>query len=165
MPPRRFAESTEVPADKTRGEIERMLARYGAMRFAYMTEPGAAIVMFEARERTIRFRIPMPDRGEFAEVSSWRGNQYSGRWETRARTPAQQEAAYDQALRVKWRQLKLYIQAQLEAIENGVVSFDDAFLAESVLPDKRTVGEWLKPQIDQLFMQGRIPPMLPKPED
>ena len=35
-----YAHKSSVPAEKTRGEIERTLARYGATGFAYGTETG-----------------------------------------------------------------------------------------------------------------------------
>jgi hypothetical protein len=54
-----YAEKTKVPIDQSRNEIERTLQRYGANRFAYFTEPGKAIIVFEAKDRRLRFDLPV----------------------------------------------------------------------------------------------------------
>jgi hypothetical protein len=43
-----YAADTKVPVERSRLEIERTLKRYGADRFAYFSETGRTIVMFEA---------------------------------------------------------------------------------------------------------------------
>ena len=43
-----YAATTKVPVGRTKTEIERTLTRYGADRFAYFTESGKAIIVFEA---------------------------------------------------------------------------------------------------------------------
>ena len=55
-----YAAHTKVPVDRTKTEIERTLKRYGADRFAYFTEAGKAIIVFEAHNRRLRFDLPVP---------------------------------------------------------------------------------------------------------
>jgi hypothetical protein len=43
----RFAASTDVDVNRTKAEIEQVLARFGCTRYAVMTEPRRAAIMFE----------------------------------------------------------------------------------------------------------------------
>lgn len=47
----RYAAQTSVSTEKTRNEIERTLKRYGADRFAYVSEPDKATIAFEMKGR------------------------------------------------------------------------------------------------------------------
>ena len=58
-----FAADTSVSVEKSRAEVERTLARYGATAFGYMTEPGRAVIMFEAHGRRILVRYRYTHRG------------------------------------------------------------------------------------------------------
>jgi hypothetical protein len=133
-----YAARTKVPVDQTRIEIERALKRYGADRFAYMGEPGHAAIMFEAKDRRVRFRLPLPK-----DV-----------------TPTKT----DQLHRQRWRALLLCIMAKLESVQSGIESFEDAFLAHVVLPDGSTVGEHTKPRIAALYKGEPLQPLLPAPK-
>ena len=68
-----------------------------------------------------------------------------------------------QAIRQRWRAALLVIKAKLEAIESGIVTFDDEFLANIVLPDGQTVGQFMGPQIKRVYETGEMPPLLPRP--
>jgi hypothetical protein len=75
---------------------------------------------------------------------------------------AKQRALLDQATRSAWRALLLVIKAKLEAVETGITTFEDEFLAHLVLPNGQTVGEWAIPMIAEAYENGlRLPPMLP----
>ena len=56
--------------------------------------------------------------------------------------------------------LLLIIRAKLEAVESGLTTLENEFLANILLPDGGTVGEWLAPQIDEAYGTGRMPAML-----
>ena len=56
--------------------------------------------------------------------------------------------------------LLLIIRAKLEAVESGITTLESEFLANLVLPDGGTVGDWLAPQIDEAYATGKMPPML-----
>ncbi|MCI0440386.1 MAG: hypothetical protein L0177_14825 [Chloroflexi bacterium] len=79
------------------------------------------------------------------------------------RSQAEQIKAHDQAVRSAWRSLLICIKAKLEAVETGITSFEDEFLAHFVLPDRSTVGDWLKPQLDRAYELGAMPDMLSLP--
>ena len=68
---------------------------------------------------------------------------------------------HDQACRQRWRVLLLVIKAKLEAVTVGIPTIETAFLANIVLPDNTTAGEWMLPQIDRAYRTGEMPPLLP----
>lgn len=57
----RYAESTKVTAEASRGEIERTLRRYGADGFLYGWQDDKALVGFRMNGRQIRFLLAMAD--------------------------------------------------------------------------------------------------------
>lgn len=149
----RYAASTDVNSDRSRSEIERTLARYGATSFMYGWDQSSALVGFVAHGRQIRFVLPMPDRDdrEFTHTPSRR----------QRRAPAQAEAAYEQAVKQRWRALALVIKAKLEAVAAGIVTFEDEFSMHVVLPDGRQVRDLVVPAIEQAYATGTVRPMLP----
>lgn len=85
-----YAADTSVSAERSRAEIERTLARYGASSFMYGWDGRGAIVAFVMRERQIRFLLPLPDRGD---------RQFAHTPTGRPRSSTQREAAYEQSVR------------------------------------------------------------------
>jgi len=59
----------------------------------------------------------------------------------------------------------LIIKAKLEAVEAGVSTFEEEFMAFIALPDGRTVGDFMAPQIDAAYKTGRMPPLLGAPRE
>jgi hypothetical protein len=150
----RFAESTSVPSDRSRAEIEKTLTRYGASSFMYGTTNQRAIVAFEMMGRRIKFGLPMPSRKDDAIALTDKG---------RLRSAPQQEAAFAQAIRQRWRALALVIKAKLEAVECGITEFEEEFLSHIVLPNGSTVGQFMLPQVAQAYASGNMPPLLEGP--
>jgi hypothetical protein len=147
----RYAERTEVGADKSKAEIEKALTRWGADSFVYGWERDLVRVGFRMRGRHVLLRLPLPDRGEFALTPS-------GKWE---RTEREQRTAYDRAIRQCWRALLLIIKAKLEAIDAGVATFEDEWLPHTLLPSGETVADWLQPQVEEAYRSGEMPALLP----
>jgi hypothetical protein len=131
-----YAEYTKVPVEKTKTEIEQTLVRYGADRFAYFTEAGKAVIVFEAKDRRLRFDLPLP-AGESDKEQKSR--------------------------RQKWRALLLCIKAKLESVASGIESFEEAFLAHVVLNDGMTVYQHTQGRIELAYQGGEIPALLPGP--
>lgn len=149
----RYAENTTVTSEKSRAEIERTLARYGADQFMYGWDANQAVIQFRMDGRHVRFTLTLPDRDakEFTHTPS-RGTR---------RTPDQAEAEWEKACRQRWRALALVVKAKLEAVASEITEFEDEFLAHIVLPDGRTAGQFLRPQIEVAYQTGEMPPMLP----
>lgn len=149
----RYAENTSVSSDKSRAEIERTLARYGATSFMYGWDQGQAVVGFVAKGRQIRFHLGLPDRNsrEFTHTPERRY----------ARTAAQADAAYEQAVKQRWRALALVIKAKLEAVEAGITTFDDEFAMFTMLPDGSRARDHILPAITKAYETGKMVPMVP----
>lgn len=156
----KYAATTKVSPDKSRGEIESIFKRYGATGFAYGWQADRAVIQFEMNRRHIRFDLPMPDRASrgFTHYKT------RGGW-MQERAEKQAEAQYEQAVRQRWRALVLSIKSKLEAVESNIEVFEEAFMAQIVLPDGKTVGQHMLPQIESSYQTGDMPPLLPAPGD
>jgi hypothetical protein len=158
----RYAEHTEVPSSRSRDEIERTLTRYGATAFAYGWDTDgptpAATIMFEigtpSGKRRVRFRLPMPNR---------RAREFTHTDTGRVRSQPSAEEAYERAGRQRWRALALVIKAKLEAVTAGISTVEEEFLSHTVVPDGRTVGEWVGPHLLEAYSTGQMPALLPGP--
>ena len=63
-------------------------------------------------------------------------------------------------MRQRWRALALVIKAKLEAVEAGIVTFEEEFAMHMVLPNGQTVGEWVVPQINQAYELNQMPALM-----
>lgn len=144
-----YASETKVSPEKSRSEIEALLRRYKATGFAYASTEEGGAVMFEIASRRVRFTMRYPPRAKF---------QVDGRG--RLRTAAQITAAVEQAQRQRWRALALVIKAKLEAVDAGITTVEDEFLAHIVLPNGRTVADEIRPRIEDAYRSGAMPPLL-----
>ncbi|GAB3622543.1 hypothetical protein GCM10027418_06250 [Mariniluteicoccus endophyticus] len=148
-----YAKDTTVPVERSRAEIERTLARYGAAEFMYGWSGTQAVVQFAANGRRIRFVLQLPDRDDprFTRTPA-RGTR---------RTPAQAEQQWEQACRQSWRALALVIKAKLEAVASNISTFEEEFAMWTVLPDGQTAADHVLPAIEEAYATGALPPMLP----
>lgn len=130
-----YAKKSSVSPQKTRDDIEKTLVRYGAEGFAYGWQGKNVMIGFMLRDRRMQFVLPLPDAGN-------------------------NKQKHEQEIRSKWRALFLIIKAKLEAVESGITTLEDEFLAHIVLPGGETVGDWMKPQIDEAYRIGAVPQLL-----
>lgn len=148
----RYAAGTDVPADRSRGEIERTLKRYGAGAFMYGWDENRALIGFVAHGRQVRLVLPMPDPDDTEFTRTDTGK-------TRAASAAAD--AYERAVRQKWRVFALVIKAKLEAVESGLVEFEAEFLSYLVLPNGQTVGDTVRGGVAEAYATGEVPALLP----
>lgn len=134
---RRYASGTSVPVERSRSEIERTLERFGASKFGYVTERASAVIVFEVKGRRVRMRLELPDPAPFLKTE---------RGKPRSNDAARKE--WEAACRSSWRSLALIVKAKLVAIEDGIATFEDEWLAYLVLPSGETVAEKLAPQLE-----------------
>lgn len=144
-----YAKNTHVSVERSKAEIERILAKYGAASFAYASDNEKAMIRFAMKNRQVMFLLPLPDFGLY---------KFDGR--KQKRTTEAQHTAWEQACRSKWRALALAIKAKLEAVESGITAFEDEFLSHIVLPNGKTAGDWLKPQIEDAYRDKKMPNLL-----
>lgn len=146
----KYAEGTDVSIERSRAEIERTLKRFGATAFAYGWSEAGHVLGFEHAGRHIKYILPMPDRNDFRLTP------------TGIRRSANSiESAYEQAVKERWRALALLVKAKLAGVEAGISTFEEEFLANTVVPGGATVGQWLIPQLEDAYRQNRVPPLLP----
>ena len=144
-----YAARTRVTISRTKTDIEELLAKHGATGFAYATEGDRSLVAFSMSGRRVQIMLVMPSIDDYILTPR-----------DARRTAAAQRSAWEQACRQRWRALLLIIRAKLEAVESGITTLESEFLANILLPDGGTIGEWLAPQIDEAYSLGRMRPML-----
>lgn len=142
----RYAAGTDVPSDRSRAEIEKTVTRYGATRFSYGWEDDrdgvAAVIQFVRDGLVIRFTLAFPSREDPEFILTPTG---------RDRSDSAAAAAYEQAVRSKWRALLLVVKAKLEAVESGITTFETEFLPHVVMPNGRTVADEVLPQVEAVL--------------
>lgn len=148
-----FANKTTVSVEKSKAEIERLLVRYGATGFftSWEDDPPCAMVGFKISGRMVKLAMDVPkqDDDKFVMTSN-------GKW----RTKENAFKAWEQAQRQRWRALKLIVQAKLEAVECGLSTVEREFLADIVMQDGSSFGDWASPQIEDMYSSGKMPPLL-----
>lgn len=152
----RYAAQTSVSVERSRAEIESILTKYGANKFAYFSEDIKACIAFEISGKRIRFILPLPDKRE--DQFKYRKH-YSSQ---KLNTPEQQITIWEQSCRQRWRALALAIKAKLEWVETGIVTVEEEFLPYIVTANGKTVAEMVMPQLEQIYQSGFIPKLLPE---
>lgn len=145
-----YAVDTEVPVEKSRAQIEAMLSKAGADSFGYMNRDGKALLMFRLGGKNIMFDVPLPDKNAKKYTHYQNGH---GGWT--ARTTVAAYKIWEQACKSRWRALALCIKAKLEAVEVGIATFEEEFLAHVVLASGKTIGQEIIPRLDKI--QGGAP--------
>lgn len=152
-----YAEKTTVSVARTKADIEELIQTHGADQFVSGYKADVAVIGFTMSGWQIRFLLPLPDK---TAREFW----YTpGRGQRRTDDAA--HMAWKQACRSRWRALYLIVKAKLEAVDAGISTVEREFLYDIVLPDGRTAGEWLVPQIEATYQTGQMPPMLPMLEN
>lgn len=136
-----YAKNTSVPIDRSQAEIKKIISKYKATSFVYGETDASAVVMFEMANRRIKLTLPMPQKPS-------------------AHATQASIKTYDQLCRASWRCLVLAIKAKLECVESKISTFEQEFMAHIVLPNGKTIGQVILPQIDQSYKDGKMPPLL-----
>lgn len=148
-----YAEKTTVSVSRTKADIEELIQTHGADQFVSGFKENIAVIGFAMAGRQIRFILPLPDK---------QAKEY---WYTpgrnQRRTDEAAHTAWEQACRSRWRALYLIVKAKLEAVDAGISTVEREFLYDIVLPDGRTAGEWMAPQIETAYETGKMPLLLP----
>lgn len=150
-----FAEGTQVPVERSRAEIEKLITKHGAKSFFSGYDGDVAVIGFELAKRHIRFDLFLPNASDkrFAEKRGRRGFSTT--------TQAEREKLRDAEHRRRWRALALVIRAKLEAVATGITTLEEEFLAHVVVPGGKTLAQWALPQIAKAYEQGAVmPPLL-----
>lgn len=151
----KYAQATNVSADRSKAEIERLLARYGADQFMSGWKRDYAVISFHVQNKIVKFILPFPDRSDQAITHRRTRSGWAPRRDKMV------DKVYEQEIRRRWRAFGLVIKAKLEAVESGITSFETEFMPHFVMPDGKTVAEHVLPRIEQAYQTGNVPKMLP----
>ena len=110
------------------------------------------------RRKTSRLPVKIPVHLQFVVEALKRAHpqKYAGTRGT--------ELAYEQAMRVAYRNMHDWLKATFTAIEVGIISLTEAFLADIVTETGATVGERILPDIPKMLFKG-TPLALPAPQE
>lgn len=125
-----YAAETDVPIARTKTQIEEELMKHGATSFISGSIDGKVTILFELKERRIRFDLPLTLTASEAQKRS------------------------------RWRALYLSIKARLVSVVTGIETFEEAFLAHVVLADGQSVYDAVRGGIEQQYQTGKIGPLL-----
>ena len=130
-----------------------MVTQRGATKFMSGFDEQQAHIAFSLHGRALRFIIDVPHRDEerFTKTPS------TGK----DRTEQAAYKAWESECRRVWRALAAVIKAKFIAFDDGVYSFDEAFLPDIVMPDGKRVLEHSVPAIASAYETGKTPPLLP----
>ncbi len=137
----KYASNTTVSADRSKAEIERTLIRYGVDEFMYGRSAAGAGIAFTFKGRTIKLNVPLPKRDEYKSTKTG-------------------EMDWEKECRRLWRVLLLWIKANLEVVESGLITFEDVFLAQTCLPDGSTVAQSTQEKIGSMITSGKMQKLL-----
>lgn len=137
-----YAAGTYVEAGQSRVDIERLLSKQGCSHVGVMHEPGTATVIFRRSGWEVEMRIPLPNPTEAPKASGFR-----------ATTLAQREKWAEQKTRERWRQLLLVLKAKFTALDEGVETFEQSFMAHLVLGGTH-LGDKLLPAVREAKEKG-----------
>jgi len=150
-----YAKGTTVSRAQSRAEIENTLERFGCEGFMSGQDGRAAVIAFKARGRQIMFRMTLPDPGD---------NAFSLTPTGKPRATSSAAAAYDQEVRRMWRAMAMSIKAKLVSVEDGIETFEQAFMAHVVMPDGLTISDHVSSRIAVAYETGDMPRLLPGPK-
>ncbi len=105
-----FVRKTQVPAEKSIGEIKRALLKFGCKNFQQGNnkDKGHISFTYEGKKVRINFSIP-PFPGADVTIA--------------------QMKKYEKATNIRWREILICIKGKLESVATEIETFEEAFMA------------------------------------
>lgn len=134
--------TTSVPVEKSQAEIRRLLQRYEVRRLAFGEERDESevrwiAVTFEAHALGVRMRVPLKALNE-GDVRA-----KAVRSRTKTVVDIRRDMRAQEERRI-WRVLAWNLKARMVAVDEGLESFEEAFLPHLIDPrTNRTIYEHL----------------------
>lgn len=130
--------TTDIDADKTAGEITKILACAGADRIMTQYEGGVMSSLsfsLPVGGRSVSFRLPCDWRPVFAILAKARKQYPPGD----SRREHQASQIRMQSVRTTWRIILVWIRAQVALIETGIVRPEQVFLPYLAVSETKTL--------------------------
>lgn len=127
-----YMETTKIEAHKTIGQIQGVLAGYGASAILVEyedREPSGISFRVRVSSQDIPFRLPCRWEAVHKSLTSKR---------TRVKKPGEVEI---QAKRIAWRQILRWVLAQMALVETEMVTVEEIFLPYAQMKDGKTLFE------------------------
>ena len=138
--------NTRTPVERTKEQIRSLFRKYEVRSFQFAEDWQHDLVGI----KFVRVERAKGD-GKAVEVPLGVQMRVAVLERGRARTDYS-EVAWGRRERQVWRALYWYLKSQLEAVDFGLRSFTDAFLADIVMADGRTIGD----QVKGALMSGKL---------
>ena len=142
-----YAAKTSVSTERSKGEVERLLAKAGATSFMSGFDGTTAMLGFKMNDRFYSIRFQLPPQEDYAFTPGRR----------RRRAAVDMLKHHEQGCRSRWRAIVLIVKAKLEAVEIGVVTVEEAFATDFVLRNGDTLGQAFLKKVEN----GEVPKALP----
>lgn len=142
----RYAAHTRVSQDRSRTQIERMVLKYGAEEFGTLIKKDEALVGFKYKNIRVEMAVPLPDKNDerFSTTPAGRNR----------RSETQAFAEWEKEVRRRWRSLCLVIKALLVGVDDGVLTFEQAFMPYIVIGGQ-TIGQVFLPKLAKMIESGK----------
>jgi hypothetical protein len=129
--------STATSGDKALAEIQRILQRFGCNKFGVMTDWDAGVLMVQFEWRGARVSFPANFKGYASAYL--KEKPYSSRMRC---TQSEYEAkALEIGSVAVYSILRDWIKAQVVAVETGLVTMEEVFMAHILLPNGKRMIE------------------------
>lgn len=159
--PAPYAKGTKVDVEKSRLDLEALLAKHGARNRAVVHNDEQALtsIIFEISGRRYRLDVPTPNLESFRPPKV--AAPISQGWERWSASRREQwiQQQYEQCCRERWRFLVLAMKAKLELVRIGLSTIEREFLADLLLPDGQTASEALGQYMEKLLANGYSGPL------
>lgn len=145
-------ENTQVSVEKSQGEIRTLLNKHGASQFRMSEGTGPdgnwwVGVEFVHDDHLVRMAVPLKPPDE-----NWLNGKVR-RARTKTREDFLREHNEQEGKRI-WRVILWSLKARLVSVEEGLETFEQAFLAHMVDPGTgRTVWDQIRPHVESGRMQ------------
>lgn len=153
-------ENTSVNVEKSQGEIRNLLSKHGAERFSFMEGEADGQwwvgVEFVHHDHLVRIAAPLKVMDENEVRAKVR------RARTKKREDFIREHNAQEGRRI-WRVIYWSLKSRMEAVEEGLETFEQAFLSHLVDPGtNQTLWDGIRPHIEsgRLHIGARGLPML-----
>jgi hypothetical protein len=160
-----YAARTPVSVEKTKMEIDGLLAKHGCASRGIMVDDdkGVASIGFIRGGLKYRLSVPLPTPASVKKGADLPRQWF--RWDD-ARKSDWHKAQWEQRCRTRWRSMLLLLKAKFEAVRMGVSDVEKEFMADLVLPSGDTVLVALGKNIHEALASGHMPTlMLPESPD
>lgn len=136
----KYAEGTTVSVQRSRAELETLLQRFGATRFAFGwdAQDNRQVIEFAMSGRQARMEVPMPSEDDPRITHTPTGKR-------RAESAIAEQ--YGNETRRRWRAFLAVVKAKLVAVDDGITTLEREFLADLITENGQTVEQVVRPYL------------------